>query len=700
MSEFSKILPIKKIHKKISLLPNLLISQIAAGEVIERPSSIVKELIENSIDAGSTKIEIKLENGGIDSIIIQDNGSGICAEELPFALMRHATSKISNLADLDNINTLGFRGEALAAISAIAHVTLKSKTQDEAHGFSVNAHDLEHYLSESKINLILENPILLHEILIPCNMASGTHIQINDIFFRTPARRKFLKSAQTEWGHCLDIARKLALLNPNIHFEISHNNKISHIFPICSIHERVAAFVGEHFIQNASVIEHSTGTYQLLAFLGSPLIAAERSQIQHSIVNNRFVKDKIVSHALKAAYKDILHGQKQPQYLLYFNLPTNELDVNVHPCKSEVRFKNSQNVHQFLYHTIEPHLSKSMQSLALEQKQEKLLADNLNDNSQPNDSNPFNPSTSLLSDDKFSNDNYHARNNPLNYSNHRTESNQNKQKHNPWLTLEQPKYPMMPNFDVNLNTNNNELIEGKKENQNSNSDDADNLKFNSQTSIKTMFEHAKLNLDNINQTPSLGFAIGQLHNIYILSQNQLGLIIVDMHAAHERVLYENLKQQMQDKISVQHLLIPHIVRLDDVKLAKIAEQQNNLEKLGFITELFVQKLELHVFSLPQLLDKNSIKELIHNVIDDLLDDNFSDINAITHNLSEQQKHQILSTMACHKAVRANHKLSISEMNALLRSIEITEKGSFCNHGRPTWIQLPLNFLDKLFMRGE
>ncbi len=672
---------------KISLLPNLLISQIAAGEVIERPASIVKELVENAIDAGSTNISIRIENGGIDYIGIQDNGCGINEQNLPFALMRHATSKISNLDDLDNVDTLGFRGEALAAISAIAHVTLKSKTIEQDYGLSVEARELEKYLSESQIHLIQNNPQLLSDVLSPVSMEKGSHIEVSDIFFRTPARRKFLKNATTEWGHCLDIIKKMALLNPNIHFEVMHNGKAAHIFPICSIQERVAHFVGKNFMQNAIVCEQHMQNYRLLAFLASPLVATERVQIQHSIVNKRFVKDKIIAHALKFAYQDILHGHKQAQYLIYLDVPHNEIDVNVHPCKSEIRFKNTQAIHQFLYQAIKPELTYSIQ------KKQNILEE---ENIQKVENVEGLDSLTGVEDTKKQHDfeqlefvstesGFAARAFQMN-----SYRNSNQQS-------------IIKSYNTN-NFSSNDALHNEKLNNNNSLNKTKNVNiYNNSNNTPTL--SADLNQINVNIDKNteqneyfLGYALAQLHGIYILAQNQQGLVLVDMHAAHERVIYEQLKQQIQTQdVAIQYLLLPHIVHIDEIRIQKLRAQQEKLILLGFNHIIIEDKLELHINSLPKLLDRGRINTLIENIIEDML--HFDDLNIEEHTNSIYQD-KILSTMACHKAVRANDNLSMHEMNALLRLIEQTESGHLCNHGRPTYKILPLNALDNLFMRGQ
>jgi DNA mismatch repair protein MutL len=661
---------------QISLLPNLLISQIAAGEVIERPASIVKELVENSIDAGSTHINIRIENGGMDYIGIQDNGCGINAQNLPFALMRHATSKIKNLDDLDNVDTLGFRGEALAAIASIAHVRLKSKTIEQEYGLSVEAHDLEKYLSESQIHLIINNTQLLTEILIPAAVQNGSHIEVSDIFFRTPARRKFLKSASTEWGHCLDIIKKLALLNPDIHFEVTHNGKSPHIFPICSIQERVASFVGQNFMQNAIVCEQQTQDYRLLAFLASPLIATERAQIQHSIVNKRFVKDKVIAHALKFAYQDILHGHKQAQYLVYLDVPPNEIDVNVHPCKSEIRFKNTQAIHQFLYRSIQADLNCSIhnqinkiQNNTVASEELIPIENNVNFNNYMHmhiqDDFQQLEFASTLSDSLLTAESTHNSSS----SEARAFQMNRYQQNNHNNTPASSSSLLLKQYAYAAATHNNDEL-----------------------SI-TLHENNKNN--NVHY---LGYALAQLHGIYILAQNTQGLVLVDMHAAHERVLYEQLKQQIQNQhIAVQQLLIPYIIYIDEARIEQIKVHEDKLNILGFNHIIVEQKLELHIHSLPKLLDKERIKDLIENVIEDIL--HYASLHIEEHT-NEAYQHKILSTMACHKAVRANDTLSIHEMNALLRSIEETEKGHLCNHGRPTYKILSLNALDQLFMRGQ
>ncbi len=632
--------------KNIKLLPDLLISQIAAGEVIERPASIIKELIENSIDANATNIEIHLKQGGIENITIKDNGHGIKQQELYLALMRHATSKIYTLDDLENIYTLGFRGEALAAIASICHFTISSRPYCQDYGFSLNYDDID------KINFDNQN---IYQQLKPINMQVGTIIKVDDIFYRTPARKKFLKSEQTEWGYCLEVIKKMTVLNPQISFSITHNEKLTHEFPACTLKERVEQFMHKDFMANAQIIEQNIGGYKLTAFLGNPLIASERNNHQFSIINNRFVKDKVVSHALKACYRDILHSHKQPHYLVILEVPSKQIDVNVHPAKSEVRFKDSQILHQFLYNNIN-----------------KALSSNHNYNTTIGNIN-LQPKYITAAPNKFNNvakqENLIL---PVQIFNSEPISN----------TLNIPStnnaYNAMNNLEYNKKFND-ALYQPPK-------------KTFMYDDIKQDYYLPDRN-ENNEVIHKLGFAIGQFLDIYILSQTENSLIIIDMHAAHERVLYEELKQQFNNSnIARQELLIPYVLYMNEADLYRLEHHLPFLQRLGFNVEI-KEKIECHINSLPQALNKNKIKDIILNLINDILKHE-EKID------STEYIHSILSTMACHKAVRANDKLSLNEMNILLRKLEATDNGQFCNHGRPTWQKISLEYLDKLFMRGK
>lgn len=568
----------------IQRLNDLLISQIAAGEVVERPASVLKELLENSLDAGSTAISVHLEEGGVKLIRVTDNGCGIDRDQLALALTRHATSKITTLNDLEGVATLGFRGEALASIASVARLTLSSRTRDAGHAWKLKG----------------ENGAQPE----PTALMAGTVIEMRDLYFNTPARRKFLKSESTEFAHCMNACKRLALTRPDVAFTLSHNGRSVLQVTASDQRRRIADLLGEEFITYALPLDAQAGDLRLSGFIIMPTHADHHSAGQQLFVNQRFVRDKVLSHALRQAYQDVLHGSRQASVCLFLDIDPTRVDVNVHPAKTEVRFRDSNAIHQFVFHAIE-----------------RVLAGGKSE-SQYNASPQFS---------------FQHRAPPQNFS--------------PLLAAE----PATQAY----------------------------LSFTAEAHSASSNE----------PEPVLGYALGQLHGIYILAQNAAGLVLVDMHAAHERIVYEKLKTALDLKqIAVQELLIPAVFSADPLDIATVEEHAAKLLELGFQIAP-VGPDQLAVRSVPALLASGDPNTLARTLIAELREHGLSP-------LLTNKRNALLATMACHGAVRANRTLSLLEMNALLRQMEVTERASQCNHGRPTWTTLPLADLDKLFLRGQ
>lgn len=612
--------------KLIRALPDQLISQIAAGEVVERPAAVVKELLENALDAGATQINVRIEEGGIKRIAITDNGHGITKEQMPLALARHATSKIASLIDLENVNTMGFRGEALASIAAVSQLTLSSRTADGKHAWQIDG---------------------ISGQITPASGAQGTTIDVQNLYFNTPARRKFLKTEQTEFGHCAEVVRRIALARPDVMFTLSHNGKTIDHLTVNDIAKRSAHILGEDFEQARLGLDVSAGEdnnkIRLHGFVGLPTAAKSRADAQYFYVNNRFVRDKLLTHAVRAAYQDVLHGDRYPSYVLCLEINPALVDVNVHPSKIEVRFRDSRSIHQFVFHAVQRTLAQTSATSDgttpapvaaspstipwMRNQQQNNL--NLQNRFSP----PFVRATPAG-----------VVQNPANYG---------------ALFANSKFQPPSDNTSINITPPNANTPEYKEEND----------------------EHP------------LGFAIAQLHGIFILAQNTKGLVMIDMHAAHERILYEEFKTALsEDSIDVQNLLIPVTFFADGIEISTAEENQDLLHKLGFNISA-VSPTTLAVRAIPTLLKNADAQKLARDVLRDINEFGGSRV-LIEH------RNNLLGTLACHSAVRANRALTIPEMNALLRQMEDTERSDQCNHGRPTWVQLSLSDLDKLFLRGQ
>ncbi|BDW11943.1 DNA mismatch repair protein MutL [Polynucleobacter sp. SHI8] len=596
----------------IRTLPDQLISQIAAGEVIERPSAVVKELLENAIDAHATALDIRLEEGGTTRIVISDDGQGIPAPELKLALTRHATSKIYSLEDLESVMTMGFRGEALASIASVANVTLTTRTANDEHANLISNSTLE---------------------IKPAAGDFGTRIDVQDLFFNTPARRKFLKSSATEFGHCLEAIRRCALANPHVGFSVWHNGKPLHRWSSGTLDKRADDILGVEFHEAKLALEVGTDLIQLHGFIGAPTASRARADQQYIFVNHRFIKDKLINHAIRSAYQDVLHGDRQPILLLNLSIQPELVDVNVHPAKIEVRFRDSRAVHQFVYHSIKDRLSHGAG-----QAQASSTA-NMN-----YVTSPIPNSTSLTNQNSF-------------------------------VSSQTPRYQQPMQFTLPNNSIKESMIQLLGE-RNRNESASSNFSSPAQE----------------NHHYPLGYAIAQIAGIYILAQNQNGLVLVDMHAAHERVLYEKLKTDLQGQVAIQTLLVPAVMHVSSLEISLINDNQSALGELGFdITILGPEQICIR--SIPALLNKAEPTALVRSLINDL--DEVGSSGVI-----DSAKHERLATKACHAAVRAHRILTIPEMNALLRQMETTDRADQCNHGRPTWIQLSVQDLDKFFLRGR
>ena len=578
---------------RIRPLPDILVSQIAAGEVVERPASVLKELVENSLDAGAAHIDVQLEEGGVRLIRVADDGGGIAADDLPLALARHATSKIASLDDLERVASYGFRGEALASIASVARTRVVSRTADAAHAWRIDGDGA----------------------VEPAALAAGTVIEVADLYYNTPARRKFLKSEATEFGHCDEVLRRMALARPQVAFSLSHNRNVKRRLAAGDSERRLREIFGDEFFAHGRALDVAAGPLRLSGYAALPAYSRAGRDEQYFFVNGRFVRDKLLAHAAREAYADVLHGSRHPAYVLFLELDPTAVDVNVHPAKTEVRFRDSRGVHQFVFHAI-------VRSLA-----EPLAA------AMP---------AAVMTDS-------HAR---------------------PAAAYAAP----MPSQQMPL---------GVQE-----AAAAPYLEF-----ARQAFAGAPPAVAQQTGAAPLGYALGQLHGIYVLAQNEQGLVLVDMHAAHERILYERIKTALDAGPPPQQtLLVPALLTASAAEMATAEEQTATLHALGFeIAAAGPQQLAVR--AVPALLAGGDLPALVRALLRELADQPASRVVEARHN-------EILATMACHGAVRAHRALTVPEMNALLRDMERTQRADQCNHGRPTWVQLGMADLDRLFMRGR
>jgi DNA mismatch repair protein MutL len=641
-------------HRPIQQLPDQLISQIAAGEVVERPSAVVKELLENALDAGATQVTVRLEEGGVKRIAITDNGRGIPPEELPLALARHATSKIASLAELENVNTLGFRGEALASIASVAAVSITSRTPDAPHAWEI---------------------VGSHQGTVsPSSGAFGTTIDVQDLYFNTPARRKFLKSEQTEYGHCAEVVRRIALARPDVSFSLTHNGRTIDHWNVSESAKRSAQILGNDFAEARLQLDEAAGPLRLQGYVGLPTASKARADGQFFYVNGRFVRDKLLVHAVKAAYEDVLHGDRFPSYVLALELDPAMVDVNVHPSKIEVRFRDSRAVHQFVFHAVQRALAQTS-------------ATSYGNAPAPISAAEITPSSTSLGGSGGGGGGMSdtpAWRRPHEQTSFGSQLSS---------TYSPSPFPAGSRWDApgaagvaQRTESYGALFAVPKD-----GDAAPMPLTGAASPLPTASQPA-----GTDDFP-LGFALAQLHGIYILAQNRKGLVLVDMHAAHERILYEQLKNALDaqaggEQMQVQQMLIPVTFFADAIEVGTVQEHQETLTALGFDIAA-LSPTTLAVRAVPTLLRNADAQTLARDVLRDVREYGGSRVLI-------ERRNELLGTLACHTAVRANRILSVQEMNALLRQMEATERADQCNHGRPTWVQLEISALDKLFLRGQ
>ncbi|MEX3527126.1 MAG: DNA mismatch repair endonuclease MutL [Burkholderia sp.] len=671
--------------RAIQPLPDQLISQIAAGEVVERPASVVKELLENALDAGASSLRIVLDEGGVKRISITDDGCGIPANELPLALMRHATSKIRALHELESVATLGFRGEALASIASVAEMAITSRTEEAAHATRIDADT---------------------GALSPAAGTRGTTIEVRELYFNTPARRKFLKSEQTEFGHCLEMIRRAALARPDVAISVLHNGKAVEHWNASEPAVRVSKILGEGFATAHLPLDERAGPLAVYGCAGLPTASRGSADQQYFFVNGRFVRDKLLTHAVRAAYEDVLHGDRYPSYVLFLDLPPEAVDVNVHPSKIEVRFRDSRSIHQYVFHAVQralarhagaspettagchaAHLAPAQPGSPASFERTPLGAGVGSDGGEAAGAASADGAGSFggtasggLGAARFGTGTSggsgfaggSAR--PVSGSTWMRQSRMTQGT----LPVAQP----LALYDA---------LFGRKDDQAG--DGSANTSLAEPAPAPFGATPGSLPADGAHDEQPLGFALGQVHGIYVLAQNAQGLVIVDMHAAHERILYEQFKTALANRsIAVQSLLLPVTIIATPVEIGTTDEERETLDALGFDLAM-LSPTTLAIRAVPALLKDADLPTLARAILADLHE--FGGSRMLT-----ERQHELLGTLACHHAVRANRHLTLDEMNALLRQMEATERADQCNHGRPTWYQLTLGDLDRLFMRGQ
>ena len=628
--------PTTPTRRVIQELPDELVSQIAAGEVVERPASVVRELVDNALDASASQINLKLMAGGVRAIVVEDDGLGIPVEELPLALKRHATSKIRNLDDLESVSTMGFRGEALAAIASVSDMAIATRIDGAAH-----AHRLEARSGELKV----------------AARARGTSVEVRELFFSTPARRKFLKTDATELAHCLEAVRRHALARPDVGFAVWHEGKLVTQWRASASEQRLAEVLGAEFMDQSRAVYAESGPLRIYGRAGLPEAARSRSDMQYVYVNGRYVRDKLIAHGIRSAYEDVLHGNRQPSYVLFIEIAPDRVDVNVHPTKIEVRFRDGREVHQKVRYAVQDALAVSSASPGVAETSPDALPS-------PEAAIAF---TAAIAGSRpapgqapsWFRDSESA---PLQAQERRASYN---------APAETPSW--RTNRQTSLGLSEVAALYGP-------------------AAVAAPAPEAPRTPLPTGEWP-LGRAIGQIGGIYVLAENALGLVIVDMHAAHERVVYERLKASLgAAAIEAQPLLIPVTFSATPHEIATAEAQAETLTRLGLdVAPLSAQVLAVR--ARPAALDGGDVVELVRGVLAELAQ--FDASHAI-----ERAQHEILATMACHGAVRANRQLTLDEMNALLRDMERTERADQCNHGRPTWRQLSIRELDGFFLRGR
>jgi DNA mismatch repair protein MutL len=588
-------------RRAIRELPDELVSQIAAGEVVERPASVVRELLDNALDAGATQIGLRIAAGGVRSIVVEDDGAGIPPHELPLALKRHATSKIGSLHDLEQVATMGFRGEALAAVASVSELSITSRTADAPHAMRLDARSGE---------------------LAPAARAAGTSVEVRELFFATPARRKFLKTDATEAAHCIEAVRRHALARPDVAFAVWSDGKLVAQWRAAGAEQRLRDVLGDDFLTHSRPLHESVGALRLHGRVGLPEAARARADHQYVYVNGRFVRDRLIAHGLRSAYEDVLHGARQPAYVLFIGIDPARVDVNVHPTKIEVRFRDARELHQAVRHAAENALAPTRAAAAEAGPAEAKAA------TWPTAQPAFMPA--------------------------------------PWKPAPAVQGQLALRAMATLYA---------------------------QEPPAPWAEAAPAAAPEQDQTLPLGQALAQLGGVYVLAQNAHGLVIVDMHAAHERVLYERLKATLGERaLQAQPLLIALSFAATPAEMAAAQQHAQALLDLG----LDVAPLSagtLAVRSRPSALPDADLAELVRAVLAELAQVDSSRV-------VQRARDELLATMACHGAVRANRRLTLAEMNALLRQMEATERADQCNHGRPTWRQVTLKELDAMFLRGR
>ncbi|MGK0374743.1 MAG: DNA mismatch repair protein MutL [Arenicella sp.] len=625
--------------RRIHALDPRLINQIAAGEIIERPASMLKELIENALDAGATIIDIEIENAGVKRLKITDNGHGILQLDLAMALSRHATSKIENLTDLEQIATLGFRGEALPSIASVTRMTIKSREINSDQAWMV---------SSDGNNKTTEPQPVAHPI--------GTSIETRDLFYNTPARRKFLKTDNTEFKHLDQVVRRMALSRFDVAFKLQHNGRVVLHLPSVPADDarRLKMVCGDNVAENSVYFDEQRDGMRLSGWAGLPSFSRSQADMQYFFLNGRLIRDKTMVHAVRLGYRDVLFHGRHPIYVLYLEMDPAGVDVNVHPTKHEVRFRESRSVHGFVFRSIQRYVGASAGEVG------SLQVDAEHGAATPRPINPNSVSNGLSQINQQS---------PIRYDDNRYQRGER-------LTADQVR----------------DQIGGYQQISES--------AFRADISRPLSSDHLNVALttktgDHSSRSviPPMGYALAQLKGIYILAENEQGLIMVDMHAAHERITYERLKSAMDSTVIAQQpLLVPVTIQVSETEMMAWEQQQDFFDTLGLEVEQLDAQI-LVVRAVPDVLVNSDVSQLVRDVLSDLVATEHS-------NRIEETMHEVLSSMACHGSVRANRLLSIAEMNALLRDMEATERSGQCNHGRPTWVQMSLSQLDGWFKRGQ
>jgi DNA mismatch repair protein MutL len=588
---------------RIRVLDDLMVAMIAAGEVVERPASVLKELIENAIDAEATLIQVWLSNGGLDLIQVDDNGGGMEQEDLPLAMANHATSKISLPQHLEQVASFGFRGEALSSIASVAEVRLTSRFSGAEFGYEVRAR-------QGKVSQT-----------IPAARAVGTRVEVHGLFSEIPARRKFLKSMATEWGHCSALLQRIALNHPHIEFQVTHQDKLVHHWMKADTDSRVREILGQDFYETSARVEEANGQMSVTGWLQRPTKVSGSSGQIFLYVNRRFVRDKFIQHAVRQVYQDILHEQKNPSWVLFLEVPADSIDVNVHPAKTEIRFRDTQAIHQFIFRTLTKVFAQPAGSLESKSNGAVLLSQGMQ----------VTPNIEYGGQKK---ENYSGR--------HFSESQ---------LPLPLFSVPPLPGISS---------------------------------------REAPVELEKM---PYLGQALAQIDGIFLLAINQQGLILVDMHAAHERILYETFKKQGTHVVtSIQQLLIPVTLKANSRWMSVLSDHEKDLQELGFsVAPLGTETIVIR--AVPAILAKYDVGLLVEQVLEE-----FSEYG--NTRVIQEKNFEVLASLACRRAVKAQHLMTIPEMNDLLRQMEQVPRADQCNHGRPTWVQVTRQELDRWFMRGQ